>query len=53
MMGFYENRFSKMTAGGWILKDGAHGLMIHEYWIGIWKTKYLLYYYSLQGGGLG
>ncbi len=27
-------------------------LMIHECCIGIWKTKDLLYYYSLQGGGL-
>jgi hypothetical protein len=34
-------------------KDGARGLMIHECYIGIWKTKDLLYYYSLQGGGLG
>jgi hypothetical protein len=53
MIGFYEIRFSKMMAGGWILRDGAQGLMIHECCIGIWKTKDLLYYYSLQGGGLG
>jgi hypothetical protein len=53
MMGFYDIRFSKMTTGGWILKDGAWGLMIWECCIGIWKTKDLLYYYSLQGGGLG
>jgi hypothetical protein len=53
MIGFYEIRFSKMIARGWILRVGTQGLMIHECCIGIWKTKDLLYYYSLQGRGLG
>jgi hypothetical protein len=53
MIGFYEIRFSKMVARGWILKYGAQGLMIHECCIGIWKTKNFMYYYNLQGGGLG
>jgi hypothetical protein len=52
MMRFYEIRFSKMTTREWILRDGPQGLMIHECYIGIWKTKDLLYYYNLQGGGL-
>jgi hypothetical protein len=46
MIGFYEIRFSKVIVGGWILRDGAWGLMIHEFYIGIWKTKDLLYYYN-------
>jgi hypothetical protein len=45
--GIYEIQFSKMMTRGWILKDGAQALMIHKCCIGIWKTKYLLYYYSL------
>jgi hypothetical protein len=53
MMGFYAIRFSKMMTRGWIVKDGAQGLMIHDVALEIWKTKYLFYFYSLQGGGLG